>query len=197
MFLSQSSSHLFPEIFNWWIQPHRKSFLNLLYPKSFIHFAKSKALKIHYKNHPLTNANSSSYKTSPSHTLIILPCNSSTNILINNLNKLDIKTASLPSKMVCGFVQSNPRCKIVSDTGVYCIPCNNCKLKYIGKTSRNLHIRLKEHKRDISIGNLNNTLLQHISQSNHIFNFNSAKWFIYIHKKRLRQIFRGQCLFTL
>ena len=32
------------------------SFLNLLYPKSFIHFAKSKALKIHNKNQPRTNA---------------------------------------------------------------------------------------------------------------------------------------------
>ena len=41
------------------------SFLNLLYPKSFIHFVKSKALKIHNKNQPQTNANSPSYKTSP------------------------------------------------------------------------------------------------------------------------------------
>ena len=40
------------------------SFLNLLYLKSFIHFAKSKALKIHNKNQPRTNAHSQSYKTS-------------------------------------------------------------------------------------------------------------------------------------
>ena len=39
-------------------------FLNLLYPKSFIHFAKSKAPKIYNKNQPQTNANSQSYKTS-------------------------------------------------------------------------------------------------------------------------------------
>ena len=32
--------------------------------------------------------------------------------------------------------------------------CKNCKLKYIGETSRNLHVHLKEHKRDIRIGNL-------------------------------------------
>ena len=46
---------------------------------------------------------------------------------------------------------------------------------------------LKEHERNIRIGNLNNAL-QHISQSNHIFDFNSAKFFAYIYK-RLRQIF--------
>ena len=32
------------------------SFINLQYPKSFIHFAKSKALKIHKKNQPQTKA---------------------------------------------------------------------------------------------------------------------------------------------
>ena len=72
---------------------------------------------------------------------------------------------------------------------VYCIPCKNCKLRYIDKTSRNLHVHLKEHNWDIRIGNLNNTLLQHISQSNHNFDFNSAKMLIYIHNKRLRRIF--------
>ena len=49
------------------------SFLNILYPKSFIHFAKSKALKIHNKNQPRTNAHSQSYKTSSPHCQTILP----------------------------------------------------------------------------------------------------------------------------
>ena len=40
------------------------SFLNHLYPKHFLHSAKSKALKIHYKNEDRTNAYSQSYKTS-------------------------------------------------------------------------------------------------------------------------------------
>ena len=43
----------------------KNSFLNLLYPKSFIHFAKSKALKICNKNQPQTNANLQSYISSP------------------------------------------------------------------------------------------------------------------------------------
>ena len=45
------------------------SFLNLQYPKSFIHFAKSKALTIHIKNQPQTNAYSIFDKTSSPPTL--------------------------------------------------------------------------------------------------------------------------------
>ena len=92
----------------------------------------------------------------PTHSLIKLvppihltkSTNFSSNILINNFNKLDIKSAS---KTICDLVHSNPQRKIVSDAGIYCIPCKNYKSKYIGETSTNLHGRLKEHKRDIRI----------------------------------------------
>ena len=70
-------------------------------------------------------------------------------------------------------------------------PCKNCELKYIGEISWNLPVRLKEHRRDIRIGNLNNALFQHISQSNHNFDFNSAKMLLYIHNKRFRRIFEA------
>ena len=60
--------------------------------------------------------------------------------------------------MICKLVHSSPQHNIFSDAGVYYIPCKNCKLKYIGEISRNIHVRLKEHKRDIRIGNLNNAL---------------------------------------
>ena len=89
------------------------------------------------------------------------------------------------------LVHANPQHNIVSDAGVYCISCRNCKIKYIGETSQNFHIHLKEHKIDIRIGNLNNALFQHISQSNHNFDFNATKMFIYIDNKRLRWIFNA------
>ena len=54
--------------------------------------------------------------------------------------------------------------------------------------------RLKEHKRDIRIGILNYALFQHISQSNHNFDFNSAKMLIYIQNKRLRRIFEAAAI---
>ena len=72
-----------------------------------------------------------------------------------------------------------------------CRNCKGCKLKYIGKTSRNFHVHLKEHKRDIRIDNSNKALFLHISQSNHNFDFNSAKMLIYIHNKTLRRIFEA------
>ena len=78
--------------------------------------------------------------------------------------------------------------------GVYCIPCKDCKLKYIGETSRKLHVRLKEHKRDIRIGNSNNALFLYISQHNHNFNFNSAKMLTYIHNKNLKRIFEAAAI---
>ena len=70
---------------------------------------------------------------------------------------------------------------------VYCISCKKCKLKYIGETSRDLHVRLKDHKRDIRNGN--NAQFQHISQYNYNFDLSSEKMLIYIHNKRLRWIF--------
>ena len=125
----------------------------------------------------------------PPHRFITWPNNSSSHSIINNFNKLNIKTTSLPFKMICELVHSSPQRNIFSDAGIYCIPCKNCKLKFIGETSWNFHICLKEHKRDIRIGNLNNVLFQHNSHSNHNFNFNSAKMLIYIHNKRPRRIF--------
>ena len=92
------------------------------------------------------------------------------------------------------LVHSSPQRNVFSHAGVYCIPCKNCKLRYISETSRNLNVRLKEHKRDIRIGNLNNALFQHISQSNHNFDFNSAKMLIYIYNKRLRRIFEAAAI---
>ena len=66
--------------------------------------------------------------------------------------------------------------------------------KYIGETSRNFHVHLKEHKRDIRIGNSNNALFLHISQHNHNFDFNSAKMLTYIHNKNLRRIFQAAAI---
>ena len=60
-------------------------------------------------------------------------------------------------------------------------------IKYIDETSWDLQARLKKHKRDIKVGNLNNALLQDISQSDQNFDFNSVKMPIFINNKRLRR----------
>ena len=135
---------------------------------------------MHNKNQSQTNAYSISDKTSSPHWYITLPNNSSSHSITNNLNKLNIKTTSLPSKTIRELVHSSPQRNIFSDAGVYC--------------SRNLHIRLKEHKKDIRIGNSNNALLLHISQHNHNIDFNSAKMLPYIHNKNLRRIFEAAAI---
>ena len=118
----------------------------------------------------------------------------SSHSIINNLNKLDMKTVCSPSKTIRKFVYFSPQRNIFSDASLYCILCKNYKWKYIGETSRNLHVRLKEHKRDVRIGNWNNAMFQHISQTNHNFDFNSAKMLIYIHNKILRRIFEATAI---
>ena len=47
-------------------------------------------------------------------------------------------------------------------------------------TSRNLHVRLKEHKRDIRIGNSNTALFLHISFSLYIYIYTFLYWLIAI-----------------
>ena len=101
-----------------------------------------------------TNVFSISQKTIPPHRYINLPNNTS-HSTTNSLNKLNIKTTALPFKIIHELIHSSPQRKIFYDAGVYCIPCKDCKLKYIGETSWNLHVRLKEHKRDIRTGNSN------------------------------------------
>ena len=124
------------------------------------------------------------------HTHITFLNNSSTDIIGNNLNKLGIKTATFSSKTIRNLLHLSPRCINVSDVGVYCIPRKNCKSKYIGKTSMNIHKRLNEHWRDIRVGNLDN-VLQQISKSDHNFDFNAVPMLVSINNKSLRQIFQA------
>ena len=107
---------------------------------------------------------------------------------------LNHKNHQASSQKFRQLIHYSPQRNIFSDASVYCIPCKDCKLKYIGETSRNLHIRLKEHKRDIRIGNSNNALLVHTSQHNHNIDFISAKMLTYIHNKNLRRIFEAAAI---
>ena len=96
--------------------------------------------------------------------------------------------------MIHNLLHLNLQHNIILDASVYCIPCKDCNSKYIGETSRNIHKYVYEHRRDIRIGNLNNSLLQHISKSDHNFDFNAATMLAYIHNKRLRQIFKASAI---
>ena len=51
-----------------------------------------------------------------------------------------------------------------------------------------------EHRRDIRISNLSNVLLQHVSKTDHNFDFNAATMLACIHNKRSRQILEASVI---
>ena len=52
----------------------------------------------------------------------------------------------------------------------------------------------RKNRKETRFANLKNALFQHISQSNHKFDFNFAKILIYIHNKRLRRIIEAAAI---
>ena len=64
---------------------------------------------------------------------------------------------TLSSKTICDLLNLYSSWNTRSDTGIYSISCKDYKLKYIGEMARNIPKPLYEHKRDIRLGNLNNT----------------------------------------
>ena len=68
-------------------------------------------------------------------------------------------------------------------------------MKYIGETSRNIKIRLYEHKRVIRFGNSNDAPSLHISKTSH--NFHATTRLAHIHIKRLTHIFEASAISLL
>ena len=58
--------------------------------------------------------------------------------------------------------------------GVYCLPCKDCDLSYVGQTGRDLDTRLTEHKRAIKYAQENSAVFQHVSQHNHRIDWHKA-----------------------
>ena len=57
---------------------------------------------------------------------------------------------------------------------IYKVNCNDCTATYIGETGRNLNTRLKEHKRATAIGDKTNNIAEHVRQTRHTFDWDSA-----------------------
>ena len=121
---------------------------------------------------------------------IILLRNFSTNIIGKDFKIFGFKTVSISTKTI-DLLHLNSRHDIISGVGVYCIPCKECKLKYIGEYTINVHKYIYEHIRDIRSDNLNNAVFLHIPKTDHNFDFNASTMLVYILNKRLRQIFEA------
>ena len=70
---------------------------------------------------------------------------------------------------------------------IYKINCSYCQATYIGETSRNLNIRLTEHKRATKNGDKTNHIAEHHRQTKHNIDWDSAKCITYStnYKQRL------------
>ena len=65
----------------------------------------------------------------------------------------------------------------------------------LGETFINVYINI--NLLDIRLGNLNDALFQHISQTDHNFDFYTSTMLARIHSKRLRQIFEAGAILLL
>ena len=157
----------------------------LQYPKYFILNARKKALKIHHtaKN---TNINSNINKSSNQH--IILPFSPLIPTIRKNIRKLGLNITTSGSKTIKDIVGRNTKSSIPTEAGIYSIKCHICKKTYVGETSRNIQIRLSEHKRAIKHGNLDNAMVIHMSDTGHDFDLEGAKMLKYAHNKRRRKM---------
>jgi len=165
------------------------SFTQLQYPQSFIQRARKKAIKIHNRKHLPSIQTNNTPTNNYINRYIILPNNSATTIIEKNLNNLGIKTVSNSSKTIKSIINNKRNnTQTRSNAGVYTIQCLDCNKQYIGETSRHIDQRIREHKRDIRNGQMNNALTKHISETNHSFNFKESKLLVRIHNKNERKI---------
>ena len=72
--------------------------------------------------------------------------------------------------MLCQTVQTTIKMNY-GMSGVYKIECKTCKKCYIGETSRNINIRIKEHKNPSST----TTITSHFFGSGHEIDFKNPK----------------------
>ena len=76
---------------------------------------------------------------------------------------------------------NNPK-NLISNASVYKICCHDYKIIYIGKTSRNLNVRIYELN-DFKNGNTTNSLVSYNISTNHTFDFKNSTIFAFIHDR--------------
>ncbi|UYV60750.1 PDE2A [Cordylochernes scorpioides] len=107
-----------------------------------------------------------------------LPYTESTITIARKLKSFGIKTIFRGSPSMASILR-NPITKSTDQKQkkdlVYQIPCLNCNSVYIGETSRDLSIRIKEHQRNISKLNPNSLIVDHVRETGHTPDFNNTR----------------------
>ena len=79
--------------------------------------------------------------------------------------------ANRAPKTLSKELSSNNKDKLPNEEreGVYSLKCGDWKAVYVGKTERNLKIRMSEHLRDFKNQKTENSLAEHLNSNNHSF----------------------------
>ncbi|UYV79275.1 hypothetical protein LAZ67_17001887 [Cordylochernes scorpioides] len=121
-----------------------------------------------------------------SHYTCYLPYTESTITIARKLKSFGIKTIFRGSPSIASILR-NPITKSTDQKQkkdlVYQILCLNCNSVYIGETSRDLSIRIKEHQRNISKLNPNSLIVDHARETGHTPDFNNTR---ILHKKNAK-----------
>jgi hypothetical protein len=112
------------------------------------------------------------------------------------LKKFNIKTTYNAHKKLNAFLRSPKDHIHLEGQGVYEIPCRNCEKSYFGHSGRNIRQRVREHAIAADKQDSNNSLLTHIIETGHSFDFENTKIIAKINNKKVRELREGVAIMT-
>ena len=152
------------------------TFKNLGYPQFFLRKCLSRANRQWYNPRPPRNSpNHNNYLTLPFSSEFINIQKSISNVNTKTPGKENIDLAFKYSNTLRNrLVRNNSK---INDkkVGVYCIPCLDCSLCYIGESGRSLPIRLEEHKRACRLGSNYSAVASHSLDVGHRIGFKQSQ----------------------
>ena len=141
----------------------------LCYPYPFLQNCLSSAKKTFYQTVPTLPFNSNNN--------LVLPFSLCFSDLPHLLNNFNISVAFKYETTIKNLLVRN-NCNSLGGGGVYSVECSGCLSKYYGQTGKQLSVRINQHKYNVRRGEDNSAFFVHMSDKNHLINWNSAK-FIY------------------
>ena len=108
--------------------------------------------------------------------ILSLPFHNNFNGIPRMLKGFDVNVVFRYSNVKSFIIRNSPK----GGAGcIYNVPCNMCDGKYYGQTSKELSIRLKQHKYSIRTGQNSNALFVHLSQAGHTIDWDGAREMVF------------------
>lgn len=136
----------------------------LCYPRHFLENCLVKARKCFY--------NTSQVDKEKPENVLVLPFHNNFTVLPKILAKLNIKVVFKYLNTYKKFLIRN--CPISTSGHVYSIKCRDCSLCYWGETGKTIDFRFKQHKSYIRNGDERKAVFQHVSNHDHVLDWNQS-----------------------